>query len=194
MKSRAPIEPDRPDVTNGTHIVDIGLLQIEFGGLCTRAAPGQRAFGSPFTARIGLFDWLEARIETDGILTQTDGDSRATGMGNVQLGAKLRIWAERGVSQGGRFSRRSICRPRTQRRAWGRVTPTTRSPCSPAPMSARADTSISTTASAASARAAAGRISPSISHQCRRASRRVSDGTRTPKASGFRGKTPTAAR
>ena len=27
-----PLEPDRPDVTNGTHIVDIGLLQIEFGG------------------------------------------------------------------------------------------------------------------------------------------------------------------
>lgn len=92
----APIEPDRPDVTNGTHIVGTGLLQVEFGGLYTRAAPGQQAFGSPFTARIGLFDWLEARIGTDGLLTHTDGDSHGTGMGNVQLGAKLRIWAERG--------------------------------------------------------------------------------------------------
>ena len=27
------IEPDRPAVTNGTHIVDIGLLQIEVGGI-----------------------------------------------------------------------------------------------------------------------------------------------------------------
>jgi hypothetical protein len=27
----APIEPDRPDVTNGTNIVDTGLLQVEAG-------------------------------------------------------------------------------------------------------------------------------------------------------------------
>src|SRR5262249_40911243 len=31
-----PIEPDRPDVTNGTHIVDVGLLQIEIGGQYAR--------------------------------------------------------------------------------------------------------------------------------------------------------------
>ena len=31
-----PLEPDRPDVTNGTHIVDVGLLQIEFGGVYNR--------------------------------------------------------------------------------------------------------------------------------------------------------------
>ena len=69
-----PLQPDRPDVTNGTHIVGTGLLQIEFGGLY----------------------WLEARIGTDGFLTQTDGNSRATGMGNVQIGAKLRLWASPG--------------------------------------------------------------------------------------------------
>jgi len=91
-----PLEPDRPDVTNGTHIVDIGLLQIEVGGLYALSAPAQRAFGSPFTARIGLFEWLEARIGSDGFLTETDGDSRATGMGNLQLGAKLRLWADPG--------------------------------------------------------------------------------------------------
>lgn len=27
-RAQETIEPDRPDVTNGTHIVDIGLLQI----------------------------------------------------------------------------------------------------------------------------------------------------------------------
>jgi len=91
-----PLEPDRPDVTNGTHIVGTGLLQIEFGGLYTRSTPGERTFGSPFSARIGLFDWLETRIGTDGFLTQTDGNSRATGMGNVQIGAKLRLWANPG--------------------------------------------------------------------------------------------------
>jgi hypothetical protein len=90
------IEPDRPDVTNGTHIVDIGLLQIEVGGLFTRATPGQHAFGTPTTARIGLTEWLEARVGTDGVLTQTDGVTRQTGAGNTQLGAKLRLWADPG--------------------------------------------------------------------------------------------------
>src|SRR6266498_4072464 len=66
------IEPDRPDVTNGTHIVDIGLLQVEIGGLYTHAGSRQHAFGSPVTARAGLTEWLEARIGTDGVLTQSD--------------------------------------------------------------------------------------------------------------------------
>jgi hypothetical protein len=92
----APIEPDRPDVTNGTHIVETGLLQIEAGGQYTRSAPSQTAFGSPFTARIGLRDWIEVRIGTDGLLIQTDGGARATGLGNVQVGAKLRLWADPG--------------------------------------------------------------------------------------------------
>lgn len=90
------IEPDRPDVTNGTHIVETGLLQIEFGGQYTRAAPGLGAFGSPFTARVGLREWVEARIGTDGLITQTDGLTRVTGLGNVQVGAKLRLWADAG--------------------------------------------------------------------------------------------------
>lgn len=90
------IEPDRPDVTNGTHIVDIGLLQIEIGGLYTRPVAGQHGFGSPFTARVGLYDWLEARIGTDGLLLLNDGTGPVTGLGNVQVGAKLRLWADPG--------------------------------------------------------------------------------------------------
>jgi outer membrane putative beta-barrel porin/alpha-amylase len=88
------IEPDRPDVTNGAHIVGTGLLQIEFGGLFTHTQPAQSAFGSPFMARLGVFEWLEARISTDGLLTQTDENGRATGIGNTQVGAKLRLWAD----------------------------------------------------------------------------------------------------
>lgn len=90
------IEPDRPDITNGTHIVGTGLLQIEFGGLFTRAIPTQSAFGSPFTARVGLLEWLEARVGTDGLLTQADENGRVIGFGNVQVGAKLRLWADPG--------------------------------------------------------------------------------------------------
>jgi len=90
------IEPDRPDVTNGTHIVDIGLLQIEFGGIYTRPGGRPHAFGSPFTARVGLTDWLEARIGTDGFVTQSDGFTRLVGLGNTNVGAKLRLWADPG--------------------------------------------------------------------------------------------------
>lgn len=89
-------DPDRPDVTNGTHIVDVGLLQVEVGGLFTRPGGGQRAFGTPFTARVGLFDWLEARVGTDGIVMQADDVTRASGYGNTQFGAKLRLWADPG--------------------------------------------------------------------------------------------------
>jgi len=90
------IEPDRPDVTNGTHIVGTGLLQIEFGGLLTRNDPTLSAFGSPFTARVGLTEWIEARVGTDGLLTQSDDNGRVVGFGNVQVGAKLRLWADPG--------------------------------------------------------------------------------------------------
>jgi len=95
-RAQETIEPDRPDVTNGTHIVDIGLLQIEVGGLYTHAGAQQHGFGSPFTARVGLTDWLEARVGTDGVVMQSDGVQRQTGIGNTQLGAKLRLWSDPG--------------------------------------------------------------------------------------------------
>jgi len=92
----SPIEPDRPDVTNGTHIVDIGLLQIEVGGLYTHATAAQHGFGTPLTARVGMTEWLEVRFGTDGALTQIDEASHVSGLGNIQLGAKLRLWADPG--------------------------------------------------------------------------------------------------
>jgi hypothetical protein len=95
-RAQETIEPDRPDVTNGTHIVDTGLLQIEIGGLYTHAAARQHAVGSPFTARVGVTEWLEARIGTDGLLTASDGTARASGVGNTQVGAKLRLFADPG--------------------------------------------------------------------------------------------------
>jgi hypothetical protein len=90
------IEPDRPDVTNGTHIVDIGLLQIEMGGLYAHAAPRLHAIATPLTARVGLADWLEARVGTDGLVAQSSSGTTVSGIGNLQVGAKLRLWAEAG--------------------------------------------------------------------------------------------------
>jgi hypothetical protein len=92
----APIEPDRPDVTNGTHIVEEGLLQIEIGAQRSRTGSTQRSVGTPLTVRVGIFEWLEARAGTDGFVQQSDESSSAAGFGNVQLGVKLRLFADPG--------------------------------------------------------------------------------------------------
>lgn len=92
----APIQPDRPDVTNGTSIVDVGLLQIEAGVQHTRMGASQQNLGTPLSVRIGLFEWLEARVSTDGFLHQSDAISSVSGVGNVQVGAKLRLFADPG--------------------------------------------------------------------------------------------------
>ena len=90
------LEPDRPDVTNGTHIVDIGLLQMEVGGIWNRAGAGRHSISTPTTLRLGLSEWLEARVSGDGFLAVTDASGSQRGIGNVQFGAKLRLWADPG--------------------------------------------------------------------------------------------------
>jgi hypothetical protein len=90
-----PIEPDRPDVTNGSHIVDEGLAQVEIGIQQARLGT-QRSFGTPMTLRVGLLDWLEARVSSDGYLRATDTTSSVSGGGNVQVGAKVRLFADPG--------------------------------------------------------------------------------------------------
>jgi outer membrane putative beta-barrel porin/alpha-amylase len=90
------LEPDRPDVTNGTHIVDVGLLQMEIGVISNHNGAGQHDVGTPTTFRLGLSEWLEARISGDGFLAVTDPSGTEHGIGNVQLGAKLRLWSDPG--------------------------------------------------------------------------------------------------
>ena len=89
-----PVEPDRPDLTNSAHLVGPGILQLEMGALFTRESADHHAVGSPVTARIGVRRWFEARISFDGVLTETEANRSVTGVGNVQLGAKLRILAD----------------------------------------------------------------------------------------------------
>ena len=89
------LEPDRPDVTNGTHTVDAGLLQIEVGVLYDRF-PASHNSSTPITFRLGLTDWMELRIGGDGLLSAVDAQTRQTGIGNTQISAKLRLWATPG--------------------------------------------------------------------------------------------------
>jgi hypothetical protein len=91
-----PLEPDRPDLTNGPHLVEIGLLQIEIGAVHSRLGSGQTSFATPVMARIGVTDWFEARVSGDGFVSVGDPAGRVSGMGNVQLGAKLRLYADSG--------------------------------------------------------------------------------------------------
>src|SRR4051812_25461494 len=88
------IEPDRPDLTNSAQVVGAGLWQLEVGGIYTRPDAAHRSLGTPVTARVGVFDWLEARVGSDGLLSQSDEIGRATGVGNLQVGAKVRLWAD----------------------------------------------------------------------------------------------------
>jgi hypothetical protein len=92
----APIQPDRPDVTNGTAIVEVGLLQVEAGVQHARLGSNQQAFGTPVGVRVGIYEWLEARVSTDGFLRQSDASSSVIGVGNVQVGAKLRLFSDPG--------------------------------------------------------------------------------------------------
>jgi hypothetical protein len=90
-----PVAPDRPDVTNGTTIVEEGLLQVEVGAQHARMGT-QDSTGTPVTVRIGLLEWLEARAGTDGFVQQSGNGLSTSGAGNVQLGAKLRLFADPG--------------------------------------------------------------------------------------------------
>jgi hypothetical protein len=91
---RDRIEPDRPDVTNSAHLVGTGRLQIEIGGAYTRASRELTGFGSPVLARVGVSEWIEARIGADGWVARTEGNARQSGFGNVQAGAKLRLLSD----------------------------------------------------------------------------------------------------
>lgn len=92
----SPLEPDRPDITNGTHIVDVGLLQMEVGFQRVRIGPRASTFGTPTTFRVGVTDWIEVRFGGDGFVSSTDPTGTNSGIGNVQLGAKIRLWADPG--------------------------------------------------------------------------------------------------
>ena len=92
-----PLEPDRPDVTNGTHIVDVGLLQMEVGVQRVSSGSGPSSFGTPITFRAGLTNWIEVRFGGDGFVSATDAVTGTnSGIGNMQLGAKIRLWADPG--------------------------------------------------------------------------------------------------
>ena len=59
----------------------------------SRSAGDRSNVGTPITARVGLTDWLEARVGGDGFVSASDPSGTERGLGNVQVGAKVRVWA-----------------------------------------------------------------------------------------------------
>ncbi len=95
------LDPDRPDVTNGTHIVPLALAQLELGGQYSRVTQGEEV-GTPVALRVGLLEWLEGRIETDALSVSapqaggTEPAASQTSFGGLGVGAKLRMWGAPG--------------------------------------------------------------------------------------------------
>lgn len=89
-----PLDPDRPDVTNSPHIVPASLLQIEMGVTRIRSDAERSNLSTPLSARTGIADWIEARVSGDGFVLVRDSTGSVSGIGNVQLGAKVRLHAD----------------------------------------------------------------------------------------------------
>lgn len=89
-----PIEPDRPDLTNGANVVQPGQVLFELGGIFTRESPGHHTTGAPIGIRVGVVDWLEARANIDTRLRVDNANGEQAGVGSVQLGAKIRLWPD----------------------------------------------------------------------------------------------------
>jgi hypothetical protein len=86
-----PIDPDRPDVTNGTATVGPGIVQIETGIEYSRTsvggAPTEKQFSVPLVLRVGLLQNLEARLESEPLVV-VRGTEDDTGFGDLTLGLK----------------------------------------------------------------------------------------------------------
>ncbi len=87
------IQPDRPDVTNAAYTVPPELVQLETGGQRTRVPASGEAAATPVSVRVGLNNWSEARVETDGVVRNKDAGSISTQFAGLAVGGKFRLWA-----------------------------------------------------------------------------------------------------
>ena len=88
--------PANNDVNDGTDNTDVGLLQIELGMQWTRVDGGTRAAALPVAARYGAFEWLELTVGTDLVSGQVASGVGEHGIGDLQVGGRLRLFAARG--------------------------------------------------------------------------------------------------
>jgi hypothetical protein len=88
------IDADRPHVGTGTHVVPRGEVQFELGGHYQHFGR-LWTYGSPVLMRIGVSDRVEARFSSDGFVGLSDQTRTARSAGNIQAGAKVRLFGDR---------------------------------------------------------------------------------------------------
>jgi hypothetical protein len=93
-QERPPIAPDRPGVGTSAQPVARGALQIEAGVDYARertaGEPTEHRTAAALSARYGLLDSLELRIDGEPVVALRSGED-VTNVGDVQLGVKWRL-------------------------------------------------------------------------------------------------------
>lgn len=95
-----PLISDRPGFSEGTNVLARGVLQMESGFSLTTASSRHRTvlLGQPLL-RLGLGRRTELRLSGDGVQvsSQRTGAPNEAGMSDFSMGAKVRLFSEKGV-------------------------------------------------------------------------------------------------
>jgi hypothetical protein len=86
-----PIEPDRPDFTEGTGIVPAGHYQVEGGATFSRVEDNETKTLGELLVRIPLADWLEARLNVGSYDWSRGGGPKAQGYEDPEVGVKVHV-------------------------------------------------------------------------------------------------------
>jgi Putative MetA-pathway of phenol degradation len=85
----------RPTVTCTAEVVKPGELQVEVGGQHSRAS-GVNEWSAPVLFKLGLLDWVEAQVGSNGF-TALSGGTSTQYLDNVFLGPKVRFLEQSGA-------------------------------------------------------------------------------------------------
>lgn len=94
LAQETTIDADRPHVGTGPYVVEPTEVQVE-AGVQWQGSADIRTFGSPVLVRIGVVDRVEFRVSSDGLLARYQTAADVYGVGNAQLGAKVRLLGDR---------------------------------------------------------------------------------------------------
>ena len=93
-QDRPPISPDRPGVGTSAEVVQRGALQIETGIDYARerkgGEPTEHRTAMALTARYGLLDSLELRLDGEPVVALRNGED-VTDVGDLSIGVKWRL-------------------------------------------------------------------------------------------------------
>ena len=91
-ESRPDLVTDRPDFTESSEVVGRGLFQLE-AGASVEGDGRARSLALPAALlRLGVGDRAELRLGTDGFVSQHGAGLRASGAGDMEVGAKVRLF------------------------------------------------------------------------------------------------------